>query len=98
MLPAMLGLWVIAEMVVLSLVAFVAFGVDKRAAVRGKRRTPEKTLLVLSLLGGWPGVLIGRRVFRHKTRKQPFVALMWAAVAVHILGVAGVLWFFLPNA
>lgn len=29
-------------------------------------------MLALALLGGTPGAYAGRRLFRHKTRKQPF--------------------------
>lgn len=94
----MLALWILAEMLVVSLVTLVAFGLDKRAAVRGTRRTPEKTLLVLCLLGGWPGALIARRVFRHKTRKQPFTALLYTSVAFHLIVIAAIVWFFGPSA
>jgi uncharacterized membrane protein YsdA (DUF1294 family) len=78
-----------------SVAAFVAFWVDKRAARLGRRRTSERTLLGLCVLGGWPGALLGRRVFRHKTVKQPFVFLMWVAVLVNVV-VAGVgFWFWI---
>ena len=77
---------------VLSAVSFVAYGVDKGAARRGTWRTPEVLLHVLAAAGGWPGALAGQRVFRHKTRKQPFRAIFWCtviancAVAALILG------------
>lgn len=38
-----------------SVVSFIAYGFDKRRAVKGGRRVPEQTLHVLALLGGWPG-------------------------------------------
>lgn len=68
---------------VLSLLALLLYRADKQAAQSGAWRTPETTLLAVGLLGGWPGALVARAVFRHKTRKQPFVTLFWLAVAVH---------------
>ncbi|MBX3458357.1 MAG: DUF1294 domain-containing protein [Planctomycetes bacterium] len=59
---------------VANAVAFAAQGLDKRKAARGARRTPERTLLLLGLPLAAPGMLLGMRVFRHKTRKGSFVA------------------------
>ena len=67
----------------LSVASFLVYSADKTAAERGTRRTPEATLHLLAVLGGWPGALAGQRVFRHKTRKQPFQAVFWCTVAVN---------------
>jgi uncharacterized membrane protein YsdA (DUF1294 family) len=77
--------------VVLSIITFVAYGLDKSAAERGRWRTPESTLHLLSLAGGWPGALVGQRVFRHKTRKQPFRTIFWVTVAANITAIAWLL-------
>ena len=69
-----------------SVAAFVAYGVDKSAARGGGWRTPERTLHVLSLIGGWPGALVAQRVFRHKSRKRSFRAAFYTTVAVNCLG------------
>lgn len=68
---------------VASIVGFAMYWQDKVAATSGKWRTSEATLLGVALIGGWPGAFIARHVFRHKTRKQPFRAYFWLAVATH---------------
>jgi len=91
MTPALTAAAVLAlGYLVMSVVAFVAYGIDKRAARGGGRRISEATLLILGLLGGWPGALLAQRRFRHKTRKQPFRTLFWLTVVANVaLVVAG---------
>ncbi|MFO7649155.1 DUF1294 domain-containing protein [Halomonas campaniensis] len=67
-----------------SLVAVLLYGIDKAAARRDRRRIRESTLHLVALAGGWPGALLARRAFRHKTRKQPFGAILWGCVAVNV--------------
>lgn len=71
-----------------SACAWFAYGKDKRAAQRGQRRTPEASLHLLSLLGGWPGALIAQAQFRHKTAKASFQAVFWVCVVFNLLALA----------
>lgn len=66
-----------------STMLFVVYGADKSAARTGRWRTPEATLHLLALLGGWPGGLIAQRVYRHKTKKQPFQFVFWCTVTLN---------------
>ncbi|MBO9577042.1 MAG: DUF1294 domain-containing protein [Sphingobium sp.] len=66
-----------AYLVMANLAAFVAFGYDKARARAGKWRVRERDLLLLVLLGGGIGGLLGRLVFRHKTRKPGFSAALY---------------------
>lgn len=84
----------LAMMVVLSLVAFALFGYDKRRAQTDGSRVPEKTLHWLALLGGWPGVLCGQRVFRHKTKKLSYRLIFWLCVALHLTFSGGALYLW----
>jgi uncharacterized membrane protein YsdA (DUF1294 family) len=74
-----------------SVTAFILYRIDKAAAVSGARRTPEDTLLVLGLLGGWPGALVAQRVLRHKSRKPSFQVMFWTSVGVNCTLLA---WFW----
>ena len=69
----------IIYIIVLSLVAFIAYGADKRKARKGKWRISEKTLLTLSFLGGALGGIWAMKKFHHKTKH-------WYFTAVNILG------------
>ncbi|WP_254275049.1 DUF1294 domain-containing protein [Halomonas sp. 3H] len=71
-----------------SLVAVLLYGIDKAAARRDRRRIRESTLHLVALAGGWPGALLARRAFRHKTRKQPFGAVLWGCMALNVTLVA----------
>ena len=77
---------VIAYYVLMSTLAFALYGVDKRRAARGAWRISEATLHTIELLGGWPGSLLGQRMFRHKWRKTSYVVVFWTIVAAHGLG------------
>lgn len=78
----------LAALGLVNVVTFVAFALDKSAARKGARRTPESTLLLLSLLGGWPSGLVARHTLRHKTVKEPFRTSFWCAVMVSCAALA----------
>ena len=69
-------------MLAINLWTGAAFWYDKRCALRGQRRTPEARLLGLALAGGTPAAFLARRLFRHKTRKQPFSTYLHLIAAV----------------
>lgn len=85
-LPATL----LAAYILISGVAFLMYGADKSAAEQGRWRTSESTLHTIALIGGWPGALVGQRVFRHKTTKQPFRTVFWFTVIANCVALA---WF-----
>lgn len=74
----------IAALLVLNLWTMVRFWQDKRRAVAGERRIPESDLLGLALIGGSPGALLARKLFRHKTRKEPFSTRLLVIVALQV--------------
>jgi uncharacterized membrane protein YsdA (DUF1294 family) len=75
-----------------SVAAFIAFGVDKRAAQRGRRRVPERALHALEFLGGVPGAWVAIVLLRHKSRKPQFLAITAAITLLHAC-----LWFLIAR-
>ena len=57
----------------INLIGFLAMWLDKRKAEKGRWRIPEKTLFIITALGGGIGTITGMYVFRHKTKKLGFV-------------------------
>ncbi|WP_222566148.1 DUF1294 domain-containing protein [Novilysobacter antarcticus] len=72
----------------LSCVSYIMYSLDKAAAGKDMQRTPESTLHLLDLLGGWPGALIAQQQFRHKTVKASFQQAFWVTVLLNIAVVA----------
>ena len=81
-------LWI--YLLVINVAAFVMYGMDKKRAVRGQWRIPEKSLLLAAAVGGALGALLGMQIFRHKTRHLKFTVLvplclvLWAVLLCKI--------------
>jgi uncharacterized membrane protein YsdA (DUF1294 family) len=56
---------------------------DKRRAESDGWRTPESTLHLAELLGGWPAAFLAQRTFRHKISKTSYQLAYWTIVAFH---------------
>ena len=72
----------------MSIITFVAYGIDKFKAKHAMWRTPEKTLHMLEALCGWPGAFFAQRFFRHKSYKRSFRVVFWCMVACNLLAVS----------
>lgn len=70
-------------LIMINAIIFAAFARDRRAAELGRRRTPERRLLTLALIGGTPTAMAAQQVLRHKTRKVPFRRVLWILAALH---------------
>lgn len=79
---------------VMSGVAFCSYAWDKSAARQNRWRTPESTLHLLALMGGWPGALVAQQRLRHKTAKVSFLAAFWLTMLINC-GVLG--WLLTPS-
>lgn len=70
-------------LMIINVAAWIAYGLDKWKAKAGEWRIPERTLLILALIGGSLGALAGMMMFRHKTRKAKFVVGVPVMFVVH---------------
>ena len=86
-----------AALIALNLVTFAMFGIDKAKAQSGTWRVKESTLLTLALLGGTLGAYAGRALFRHKTRKQPFGANLFAIAVLQVLSLGALIGWLLSG-
>ena len=59
-------------LIIINIISFILFGIDKYNAIKHNYRISEKTLFTISILGGSIGSIIGMKVFRHKTKKNYF--------------------------
>jgi uncharacterized membrane protein YsdA (DUF1294 family)/cold shock CspA family protein len=86
--------WTIAGIyVVLSILTFVLYFADKRAAQLNRWRTPENTLLLVGLVGGWPGAAIAQQLLRHKTKKLSFRSKFWFTVILNVIAFVLLAWY-----
>lgn len=84
----------LAWYLVIGVVTLFVYAKDKRAAINGNWRVPEKTLHIFSVAGGWLGALIAQDKLRHKTQKQPFRAIYWLTVFINV---AAFVWTLTPS-
>lgn len=84
-------IYYVAFLALISVIAFISYGVDKRKSKKNQWRTPEKVLLGLGFFGGAIGAIAGMELFRHKTKHWYFwvvniLGLLWqAALGVFLL-------------
>lgn len=79
----------------ISLVTAVVTVYDKLAAKKGAWRIPEKTLLLLALVGGAAAELAVMLMIRHKTKHKKFMIGLPAILILHVAIVAAVVFFIL---
>lgn len=76
-------------LILINLLTFLLYGLDKYKAIRQEWRIPERALLLMAFVGGAFGALSAMRIFRHKTRKGrfklmiPLFCLLWGYVIVY---------------
>ena len=75
-----------------SLYTFFAFARDKRAARGHRRRTPERHLHVLELIGGFPGAWLAILLLRHKSSKPSFLVVSFLTSVTNLI-IAGLIMF-----
>ncbi len=72
--------------IVMSLIAFIVYAVDKSAAQNGRWRTEESILHLISIIGGWPGAYFAQAKLRHKSSKEEFKSVYRVTVFLNLGG------------
>ena len=70
---------------IINIITFISFGIDKYAANNDKWRIKNVTLLGLAFIGGTIGGLLAMHVFRHKTQKDYYTVGLWLMIIMHIV-------------
>ena len=65
---------IIYILIVINIITFLVYGIDKWKAKQAKMRIRETALLTLAVLGGSIGALLGMKVWHHKTMHKKFFA------------------------
>lgn len=79
---------IIGCLLLVTVVTFIIYGIDKYKAIKEKWRIPEATLLLMAVFGGSIGAWLGMRVFHHKTMHKKFnigvptISILQIALAV----------------
>lgn len=64
---------IIIYFIIINIIGFLIMFIDKQKAKKGAWRIPEKTLFIITALGGGIGTIAGMYTFRHKTQKLQFI-------------------------
>jgi len=80
----------------LNMVTFLAYWQDKSAARRGAWRTPESTLHLLSLAGGWPAARLAQQTLGHKSSKGSFLLVFGATSLLNTAALGAWVFQLLP--
>ena len=77
--------WIITGYyLIINIVLFCAMVLDKKRAIRGRRRVPEKTLFLMAILGGSIGGFVGMFTQHHKTNHISFYLAYGLTAVMHI--------------
>jgi uncharacterized membrane protein YsdA (DUF1294 family) len=86
-------LFVVFHLACINITTVIAYGVDKRAAIRKAWRVPEKDLHTLEFLGGWIGAGIAQKLFHHKTVKKSFQNMYKLMIVMELVAIVILLKF-----
>lgn len=80
------ALWVIVMYYLLiNIILYGAMVIDKRKAIKEKKRIPEKNLYLLAVLGGGFGGLVAMVTKHHKNRHLDFILVFTITAILHCI-------------
>lgn len=71
--------------IIISIISYISFRIDKRRAERNEYRISENFLLLITFFGGSIGSIIAMRRYRHKTKKMKFTIITFISLVINIL-------------
>ena len=78
---------IIIYLIIINIIGFLVMYIDKQKAKKGKWRIQEKTIFIITVLGGGIGTISGMYAFRHKTQKLHFTIGLPTITILEIIGV-----------
>ena len=69
-------------LLLINVLSFFLFKIDKKNSIIGKRRVYELALCFVTLSGGTIGSLMSMQIYRHKTRKKSFIFKIVMIIAI----------------
>lgn len=83
-IPWTISHWIIIWYLLTSVICFTVYGFDKTAAIAGRWRVSEVSLITWGLFGGWPGAILAQQFFRHKNKKPLFRIAFFLSVMANL--------------
>ncbi len=68
---------------IINILSFLIYGIDKYKAKKSKNRISERSLLFLSLIGGCYGSIFVMNLFSHKTQKTKFITINYLLIIIY---------------
>lgn len=85
-------------LILMTIITFFIYLVDKKRAIKKRYRIPEFTLILFSLLGGAIGGFSAMLIYRHKTKLEHWYFSFFNILGVLIhVGILVCLIMFLPD-
>jgi len=76
---------IVLYLVIINVLTFLLYGIDKWKAKRSRWRIPESVLLGMAAVGGSVGAWLGMRIWHHKTQHKKFRYGVPAILAAQIV-------------
>ncbi|MBQ0147257.1 MAG: DUF1294 domain-containing protein [Flavobacteriaceae bacterium] len=80
--------------IAVNIISYILFGIDKVKATKNKWRIPEKSLFLVTFLGGTIGSFVAMKQFHHKTQKTEFKRIIYFIVFIQLLFIGIISWKF----
>lgn len=77
--------YILLYLIIINIITFIIFGLDKLLAVLNKNRISERVLLYLSIIGGCLLEFLSMFIFKHKIRKKKFYIVNIIFIIIYLV-------------